>query len=79
MADAQNNSVTVQPGQNVIKVLVYFTDGLMNASQDYFYCGGSGNNTQTLLNYGGYDAGTDDVAILRSYLQPRCIRQQLHE
>ena len=48
MADAQNNSVTVQPGQNVIKVVVYFTDGLMNASQDYFYCGGVGNNTQTL-------------------------------
>ncbi len=57
MADAQNNSVTVQPGQNVIKVVVYFTDGLMNASQDYFYCGGAGNNTQTLINYGGYDSG----------------------
>ena len=70
MADAQNNSVTVQPGQNVIKVLVYFTDGLMNASQDYFYCGGSGNNTQTLLNYGGYDAGTDDVAILDPTCSP---------
>ena len=39
MADAQNTSVPINPGQNVIKVLVYFTDGLMNASQDNFYCG----------------------------------------
>jgi Flp pilus assembly protein TadG len=70
MADAQNNSVTVLPGQNVFKVLVYFTDGLMNASQDYFYCGGAGNNTKTLINYGGYDAGTNDVAILDPTCSP---------
>ena len=71
MADAQNGSVTINPGQNVIKVVVYFTDGLMNASQDYFYCGGAGNNTQTLLNYGGYDAsGRNDVAILDPTCSP---------
>jgi hypothetical protein len=65
MADAQNNSVTVNPGQNVIRVLVYFTDGLMNASQDTFYCGPSAPNT--LLNYGGYDSGTTV-----SFLDPTC-------
>ena len=71
MADAQNGTITINPGQNVIKVVVYFTDGLMNASQDYFYCGGAGNNTQTLLNYGGYDAsGGNDVAILDPTCSP---------
>jgi len=65
MADAQNLSIPINPGQNVIKVLVYFTDGLMNASQDTFYCGPSAPNT--LVNYGGYDSGTD-VA----FLDPSC-------
>ena len=40
LAKMQNDSVTILPGQNVIKVIVYFTDGLMNAVQDKFYCGG---------------------------------------
>ena len=57
LADMEINQVTAQPGQNLIRVLVYFTDGLMNASQDYFHCGGKNNNTLTLVNYGGYDSG----------------------
>src|ERR1035438_1992026 len=70
LAQKQNDSVTINPGQNVIKVVVYFTDGLMNAVQDNFYCLGSSGNgtTQTLVNYGGYDAGTNDVA----FLDPTC-------
>jgi len=58
MADAQNLSIPINPGQNVIKVLVYFTDGLMNASQDKFHCGGKANNNLTLVDYGGEDSGT---------------------
>lgn len=30
LADLQNNSVVINPGQRVVKVMVYFTDGLMN-------------------------------------------------
>jgi hypothetical protein len=51
LADLQNNSVVVNPGQKVVKVLVYFTDGLMNTIQDNFFC-----PNQVLLNYGGFDA-----------------------
>ncbi len=36
LADLQNNSVVIVPGQQVVKVLVYFTDGLMNTVQDTF-------------------------------------------
>ena len=78
IADEQNNSVTINPGENVIKVLVYFTDGLMNASQDNFIADGTANNNLTLIDYGGYDSGTT-CRLPGSYLQPRCIRQQLHE
>lgn len=53
MADNQNNSVMFPEGSSVIKAVVYFTDGLMNAVQDTFNC-----PAQTLLNYGGYDSGT---------------------
>ena len=38
MADQQINKVVAQPGQNLTKVLVYFTDGLMNTVQDTFTC-----------------------------------------
>ena len=55
LADMEMSQIAAQPGQNLIRVLVYFTDGLMNASQDYFHCGGKNNNTLTLVNYGGYD------------------------
>ncbi len=59
MAQKQNDSITINPGQNVIKVVVYFTDGLMNTDQDKFHCGGKNNNTLTLLNYGGFDTGSN--------------------
>jgi hypothetical protein len=50
LADLQNNSVIVNPGVKVVKVMVYFTDGLMNTVQDNFFC-----PNQVLLNYGGFD------------------------
>lgn len=50
LADLQNDSVVVNPGQKVVKVMVYFTDGLMNTVQDNFNC-----PNQVLLNYGGFD------------------------
>jgi Flp pilus assembly protein TadG len=55
----QIDSVSFNPGENVVKVIVYFTDGLMNTIQDKFHCGGKTNNTLTLLNYGGYDSGSN--------------------
>jgi hypothetical protein len=68
LADLQNNSVVIIPAwwkrlfvtkrrrlQKVSKVLVYFTDGLMNTVQDNFYCGPSAPSV--LINYGGYDSG----------------------
>ena len=48
----QNNSVFVPPGQNVLKVVVFFTDGLANIVQDVLSC----SSTQ-LVNFGGYDSG----------------------
>ena len=51
MAGAQVDSVPIQPGQNAVKVIVYFTDGLMNTVQDNFNCPG-----KVLLNYGGFDS-----------------------
>lgn len=56
MADNQNNSVVMAGNQPETKVVVYFTDGLMNTIQDTFHCGGAGSVTTTLLNYGGLDA-----------------------
>ena len=50
MGKLQVDSVPIQPGQNAVKVVVYFTDGLMNTVQDNFNC-----PAQTLLNYGGFD------------------------
>ena len=60
LAQSQNDGVPVQAGQNVVKVIVYFTDGLMNTIQDKIYCKGtSGNITDTtLLNFGGHDSGS---------------------
>jgi Flp pilus assembly protein TadG len=45
---AQINSVTVAPGQNVVKVAVFFTDGWANTVEDTLNCPPS-----TLLNFGG--------------------------
>ena len=53
LAKAQNDSVLVQPGQNVVKVVVYFTDGYVNEIQDTFNCPAA-----KLINYGGYDTGS---------------------
>ena len=57
LAQLQNDSIIAPPNVNTVKVVVYFTDGLMNTVQDNFYCGGKTNNTLTnLINYGGCDA-----------------------
>jgi Flp pilus assembly protein TadG len=53
LGKSQNESVPVIPGQNVVKVAVYFTDGYANVIQDNLSC----NGTMTLYNYGGYDSG----------------------
>jgi Flp pilus assembly protein TadG len=45
---AQINSVTVAPGENVVKVAVFFTDGWANTVEDTLKC-----PTSTLLNFGG--------------------------
>jgi Flp pilus assembly protein TadG len=49
------NNATVPPNENIIKVVVFFTDGLANVVQDSLNCSGS---TSTLLNFGGQDTGT---------------------
>lgn len=54
LADTQNNSVSLGAGVPKVKVVVYFTDGLMNTLQDQFTCGG----TLTTVNYGGADPDT---------------------
>ena len=56
IAKLQNDSVIPLPGQNVTKVVVYFTDGLMNTIQDTFNCPAA-----VLINYGGYDVAVNDV------------------
>lgn len=53
LAGLQNDSVTVNLSQNPVKVIVYFTDGLMNTIQDTFAC-----PTAALINYGGSDSGS---------------------
>jgi Flp pilus assembly protein TadG len=53
-APVQNDSVPVIAGENVVKVTVFFTDGLANIIQDTLNCGGR----PTLINFGGYDSGT---------------------
>ncbi len=60
LAGVQNDSVGIISGQNVVKVVVYLTDGLMNTVQDKFHCKGKNGNSNpdTLLNYGGYDVSS---------------------
>ena len=59
LADNQIGSVPIQPGQNVTRVAVYFTDGLMNTIQDTFTCYTNHTTAITpLINYGGYDTGS---------------------
>jgi Flp pilus assembly protein TadG len=69
VADAQNTSVPIIAGSNVIKVLVYMTDGLMNTVQDNFHCGGTTNSTLTLINYGGYDSSSGNAV---DFFDPTC-------
>lgn len=57
MADHQNDSVATPAGTAYTKVVVYFTDGLMNTIQDTFTCSPSIPNSG-FYNYGGYDSGT---------------------
>jgi len=56
-AKAQDESVVPLPGENVIKIMVYFTDGYINTVQDTFNCVVGGVTTPTLYNYGGVDSG----------------------
>ncbi len=56
LAKTQEDSVVVQNGQNIVKVVVYFTDGLVNTIQDTLPCTSSWGNT--LYNFGGYDTGS---------------------
>jgi len=46
----QNQSVPVAPGDNVVKVTVFFTDGKANSIQDMLGC-----VTPTLKDFGGHD------------------------
>jgi Mg-chelatase subunit ChlD len=59
LAQVQNDSVPIQPGQNPSKVVVYFTDGYANTIQDTFNC--TSTLGPTLYNYGGYDASSGNV------------------
>jgi len=65
LAEQQNDTVTPQPGQNVTKVVVYFTDGLMNTIQDTFNCPAA-----TLINYGGYDVASTDNSTTPDFFDP---------
>ncbi len=56
-AITQNNSIVVAPGQSTLKVVVFFTDGMANMIQDTLAC-----PSQTIWNYGGYDAPNSYVA-----------------
>jgi Flp pilus assembly protein TadG len=58
LADDQNNSVTLPAGQPETKVVVYFTDGLMNTVQDSLSCTNL-SPVNTLYNFGGYDADSN--------------------
>src|ERR1019366_5673517 len=50
---AENGSPT--QGATLVKVVVYFTDGLVNTIQQTLSC----NGTPTLYNFGGYDINND--------------------
>src|ERR1019366_10359289 len=56
LAKLQDDKILPAPGQNLTKVVVYFTDGLMNSIQDNIYCKGKGGSGATFMNYGGQDA-----------------------
>jgi Flp pilus assembly protein TadG len=56
LAKTQEDSVVPTQGENLVKVVVYFTDGKVNEIQDTFACNAPLGNT--LYNYGGYDSGS---------------------
>ncbi len=58
MADTQLNSVTLPNGTPEVKVMVYFTDGLMNSVQDQLTC----NGNLITINFGGADPTSPDEA-----------------
>jgi len=65
MADSQNKSVTFPAGSSEEKVVVYFTDGLMNTIQETFAaCSGLPN--KGFYNFGGHDA----VGVTPDFLDP---------
>ncbi len=51
---AQIQAVPVVAGEDIVKVCVFFTDGLANIVQNNLNCGG----TPTLRNFGGFDSGS---------------------
>lgn len=55
---AQIQTVPVLPNEDVVKVCVFFTDGLANIIQGQLNCGGA----PTLRNFGGFDPPTTGVA-----------------
>jgi Flp pilus assembly protein TadG len=57
LAKAQEDSVIPTQGENLVKVVVYFTDGMVNEIQDTLPCN-NGTLHSTLYNYGGYDSGS---------------------
>ena len=65
LAKIQNDSIAAQPGQNVTRVVVYFTDGLMNTIQDTFNC-----PTPKLINYGGHDVVPTDNTTTPDFFDP---------
>lgn len=58
LARVQNATVVAGPGEDLVKVVVLFTDGLANTFQDTFVC-----PPQTLLNLSGSDAGNDVMVL----------------
>jgi len=65
----QNNRPTVTSGENVNRVVVFFTDGKANIVQDKFPC------KAEPWNFGGYDEGTTTVGFMdynSSNQQPVC-------
>jgi Flp pilus assembly protein TadG len=65
LADNQITSVPILQGQNVTRVAVYFTDGLMNEVQDTFNC-----PSAVLINYGGYDVSSTDTTTTPDFFAP---------
>jgi Flp pilus assembly protein TadG len=54
---AQIQAVPVLPNEDVVRVCVFFTDGLANIIQDRLNCGGA----PTLRNFGGFDPPNNTV------------------